>query len=49
MHNSHLETDGCDHCHDRHNRARKLAHYAARSEYRMVLANMPFPAKPMDT
>jgi hypothetical protein len=27
----------------------KLAHHAARNEYKIVLAIMPFPANPMDT
>jgi hypothetical protein len=28
---------------------RFYAHHAARNEYRMVLATMPFPASPMET
>ena len=43
-------TDDCEHDDDEDgDRMAKSPHHATRSEYRMVLATMPFPASPMET
>jgi hypothetical protein len=43
-------TDDCEHDEDEDgDRVAEFPHHAARSEYRMVLATMPFPANPMET